>query len=109
MIAEAEKKIDNQGERVIEKTHGSPDALTQFANARRVIIPYFLHFIPPSHLHIHIYAVAPMVRARAGTFNASIKQRVTPTNNSIKLRLEAVGRLVEDSRANAITFIRRLP
>jgi len=53
----------------------------------------------------------PVVRARAGTFNASIKQHVTPSNNSIKLRSGAVGwlvsRLVEGSHANAITFIRR--
>lgn len=59
--------------------------------ARRVIILYFLQFIPPLHLHIHIYAGVPVVRARAGAFNASIKQRVTPSNNSIKLRARASG------------------
>lgn len=80
----------------------------------------FSSLYSPSHLHIHIYAGVPVVRARAGAFNASIKQRVTPSNNSIKLRSGAVGCLdgwlvswlvswlVESSRANAITFIRRL-
>lgn len=77
----------------------------------------FSSFYSPSHLHIHIYAG---VRARAANaFNASIKRRVTPTNNSIKLRAGAgwlarsvgwlVGWLVGGLRANAITFIRRLP
>lgn len=62
-------------------------------------------------------------RARAGAFNADIKRRVTPSNNSIKLRAGASGAVVSarevapsfvhsfvrsfvrSLRADAITFI----
>lgn len=101
-----------------KKMRDSTDALTQFANARRARYhSIFSSFYSPSHLHIHIYA---SVRARAAdAFNAGIKRRVTPTNNSIKLRAGAgwlagsvgrsVGWLVGGLRANAITFIHRPP
>lgn len=111
VIVEAEK-YDKQGERAsYRKMRDSPYTLTQFANARASRYhSIFSSFYSPLHLHIHIYAGVPVVPESA--FNAGIKQRVTPSNNSIKLRARA--RMVEGShararaRANAITFVRRL-
>lgn len=97
MIAEAEKKWIAKASELSKNARfsGRADTICKRTSRYHSI---FSSFYSPSHLHIHIYAGAPMVRARAGTFNAGIKQRVTPSNNSIKLRLEAAGRLETRAR-----------